>query len=210
MGLSLNAEQKSLLNIFKIEAQYIIPAYQRPYSWEYEHCFQLYNDFFEALNSNEDYFIGNIIIAKSEKTDDILEIVDGQQRLLTLLLLIKAFSLLLPKLKILTQILEQEDWEGDKTIPRIKSNIFEADDNHHLQKVLAYTQEQLSERLQACQDRKGNIVEKKCDSRFESNILYFYNWLLFYKSHHSDSLKYFIEFLICPVVFSTNVSKLWL
>lgn len=36
MGLSLSAEQKELLKIFKIEEQYIVPAYQRPYSWEYD------------------------------------------------------------------------------------------------------------------------------------------------------------------------------
>ena len=44
MPLSLNAEQKELLKIFKIEEQYIIPEYQRPYSWGYEHCFQLFGD----------------------------------------------------------------------------------------------------------------------------------------------------------------------
>ncbi len=64
MSLSLSAEQKKILNIFKIDEQYIIPYYQRPYSWEYEQCFQFYNDLMEAFKSKEDYFIGNIIIER--------------------------------------------------------------------------------------------------------------------------------------------------
>ncbi len=109
MALSLNAEQKSLLKIFKIEEKYIIPAYQRPYSWGYEQCYQLYIDLMNnfkpenELNLNEypfddtiveekneqisnEYFLGNIIIAKSEEKQEKLEIIDGQQRLTTLLL----------------------------------------------------------------------------------------------------------------------------
>jgi len=77
MSLSLNAEQKELLKIFKIEEQYVIPEYQHPYSWEYEQCFQLfkdiidsfkpYDDISQSYKPSEDYFIGNIIIAKSDK-----------------------------------------------------------------------------------------------------------------------------------------------
>lgn len=53
MPLSLSAEQKELLKIFKIEEQYVIPSYQRPYSWEYDHCFQLYNDLQEAYKDSD-------------------------------------------------------------------------------------------------------------------------------------------------------------
>lgn len=52
-------------------------------------CVQLYNDITEAYSLGKDYFIGNIIIAKSDANKDILEIIDGQQRLITLLLFIK-------------------------------------------------------------------------------------------------------------------------
>ncbi len=64
MTFSLSAGQKDILSIFKIEAQYVIPPYQRPYSWEYDECLQLYTDIMEAFASKEDYFIGNIVIAK--------------------------------------------------------------------------------------------------------------------------------------------------
>ena len=115
MGLSLSAEQRTVIKIFKVEEQYIIPAYQRPYSWEYDECFTLYSDIMEAFNdkeSNEDYFIGNIVIAKSSTIKDKLEVIDGQQRLTTLLLLIKVLSIFAPEHKGLKSCLEIEDWEG--------------------------------------------------------------------------------------------------
>jgi len=112
MGLSLTAEQRALLNIFKTEDQYVIPAYQRPYSWGYDHCFQLYNDIMASYESSEEYFIGNIIIARSDIAIDTVEIIDGQQRLTTLLLLIKVLYIFKPELKVLGQILEKENWEG--------------------------------------------------------------------------------------------------
>ncbi len=195
MGLSLNAEQKSIIKIFKIEEQYIIPNFQRPYSWEYDHCFQLYNDLIESFKAQEDYFLGNIIIVKSDTNKELLEIIDGQQRLITLLLLIKSLFLLFPKLKVLQQILEYENWEGNQSFPRIKSNIFEANDNEELQKVLSYSKEILENRLNKCQDKKNNILERKCSSRFEANILYFYHWFVFYQERNND-LKFFIEFLL--------------
>ena len=78
MALALSAEQKELLKIFKIEEQYIIPSYQRPYSWEYDQCFQLYNDLLTAYEAKQDYFIGNIIIAKADNNKETVEVVEAR------------------------------------------------------------------------------------------------------------------------------------
>ena len=67
MALSLTAEQKSLSDILSKREQIIIPPYQRPYSWGKEECYQLYQDFLDAYNLKSDYFMGNIILAVSEK-----------------------------------------------------------------------------------------------------------------------------------------------
>ena len=179
MALSLAAEQKDILKIFRIEEQYVIPAYQRPYSWEYDQCFQLYNDLLQAYKSNEEYFIGNIIIAKSDSNKEVLEVIDGQQRLTTLLLLIKVLYTFQPDLKVLDQMLEQEDWKGNIKKSRIKSDIFEAKDGIDFKSVLIYNEFDFKMRLNECTDKNGNIDEKKCKHRFETNILYFYNWILF-------------------------------
>ncbi|MFB6147766.1 MAG: DUF262 domain-containing protein, partial [Candidatus Nanohaloarchaea archaeon] len=67
---------------------YKIPEYQRPYSWEKSHIDQLWDDLHEAWNSNGDgddsYFLGTIILV--DNGDDRLDILDGQQRITTLMI----------------------------------------------------------------------------------------------------------------------------
>ena len=100
MALSLSAEQKSVYDIFYNNVQYIIPDYQRSYSWGFDQCNQLYLDFISAFDEDCDFFIGNIIIARSLDERKKPQVVDGQQRLITLWLLLKALSVLCPGLKI--------------------------------------------------------------------------------------------------------------
>ena len=70
---------------------YYIPKYQREYTWSYSHWGTLFND----IESNAlGYFIGSIIcINNTHDSFQIkqLEVVDGQQRLTTLMLLLRAF-----------------------------------------------------------------------------------------------------------------------
>ena len=198
MGLSLNAEQKELLKIFKIEEQYVVPSYQRPYSWEYDHCFQLYNDLVTAFEAKQDYFIGNIIIAKADSNKDTLEIVDGQQRLITLLLLFKVLYLLRPEIKVLHQLLEKEDWEGRNTELRVRSDVFEVNDGQALSEVLKYDLVDLTSRYDLVIDKNNKINERLCNSRFEINILYFYHWLIYYSRNHSN-IKEFASYLLKQV-----------
>ena len=75
--------------LFDIEAQvvYVIPRYQREYTWG---KYQWENLFDDMLENNPGYFLGSIICI-NQSTDALsvqkLELVDGQQRLMTLSLL---------------------------------------------------------------------------------------------------------------------------
>lgn len=67
---------------------YVIPKYQREYTWSYKEWDALYDDITENL---EGYFIGSIIcINTSDSFNPCLEVIDGQQRLTTLCLLLLA------------------------------------------------------------------------------------------------------------------------
>lgn len=69
--------------------QFSIPLYQREYSWGEKQWEDIFNDLIHSLNKNgmdTDYW-GNIIVYKNDDKNEF-EIVDGQQRLITLLLLI--------------------------------------------------------------------------------------------------------------------------
>lgn len=72
-----------------------IPSYQRPYKWGNQNIEDLLSDItnaigdFEHYRENFKYRIGTIILHKSETDKGVLEIVDGQQRILSLTLLRK-------------------------------------------------------------------------------------------------------------------------
>lgn len=89
----LNVSKKSLVKLFS-EMQgrkFIIPDYQRPYSWDIERCETLWNDIthFHSNKSVEaEYFLGTIVTFKNGQD---LEIIDGQQRLTSLILMLRAF-----------------------------------------------------------------------------------------------------------------------
>ena len=70
-----------------------IPEYQRGYSWTTMHCDKLWQDIESFIESEAEdpYFFGTIIIDCS--TDNCLNLIDGQQRTTTFLLLLKALQL---------------------------------------------------------------------------------------------------------------------
>jgi len=77
---------------------FLIPDYQRPYAWEEAECATLWNDIhsfafpdndYSSFNEDDGYFLGPIVLFKN--SDAKLEVIDGQQRLTTLMLLLRAF-----------------------------------------------------------------------------------------------------------------------
>lgn len=195
MGLSLSAEQKDLLSIFNIQQQYIIPSYQRAYSWEYDECYQLYNDIMEAFQGKQDYFIGNLVIAKSNEDKTKLEVIDGQQRLSTLLIFLKVLHGFVPSLDILKDCFTKKDIYTKEEISRIKSEVFEVPDEKDFDIVLKYTMDDFEEKLIQFKDKKGNFLIKNFQNRFERNALFFFNWIKYYKENNDD-LEKFIKFLL--------------
>ena len=96
----LNISRKNINEIFSNhKTKFLIPDYQRNYSWTLEHCETLWEDFkafafpdgdTESFDEDRDeYFLGTILTFSNEY--DQLEVIDGQQRLITLLLLLRAF-----------------------------------------------------------------------------------------------------------------------
>jgi len=72
--------------------QYIIPVYQRKYDWKKKHCQQLYEDLKKTIQENkESHFFGSIVsqlVPEGSKVN--YHIIDGQQRLTTVILLLLA------------------------------------------------------------------------------------------------------------------------
>ncbi len=88
---ALQANPLSIAQVFGHE--FVIPNFQRPYSWGEEECGQLWEDissFLDANNDKEKYFCGSIVVYPYEGNDKVWGVIDGQQRLTTLLMLIRA------------------------------------------------------------------------------------------------------------------------
>ncbi len=94
----IESNDSHLRDILKDELYYQIPIYQRPYQWTEENCEKLLDDlFFNYEDDREsDYFCGSLVlIAISEDSKaKTYDVVDGQQRLSTFILLAKVLATL--------------------------------------------------------------------------------------------------------------------
>ena len=100
MQNNLIVNQKAIGELFQANwANYLIPDYQRPYAWGKDQCETLWEDIFEFAfpgndrdkfkDETDQYYLGPIVTFKNEAAQ--LEVIDGQQRLTTLMLLLRAF-----------------------------------------------------------------------------------------------------------------------
>ncbi|WP_231211082.1 DUF262 and DUF1524 domain-containing protein [Helicobacter pylori] len=92
----MEADATTLLNFIKDNQknQLVIPIYQRVYSWEKEQCKQLWDDIVKTGGNDQmnGHFIGSILYVLDSIThsNNALLIIDGQQRLTTIMLLLIA------------------------------------------------------------------------------------------------------------------------
>lgn len=88
-GIKMRFESstKTVKEYIAEEAKFKVPAFQRPYSWAGKDVIKLIND---AINQKDaGHFIGAFIISKNENSDEAI-IIDGQQRLTSILLIMCA------------------------------------------------------------------------------------------------------------------------
>lgn len=89
----MNAFKSNIYKYLGGTCQYLIPLYQRTYSWEKEQCARLWNDIVNLHQSQrEGHFVGSIVRIDEASAAGSLRamIIDGQQRLTTLSLLLIA------------------------------------------------------------------------------------------------------------------------
>lgn len=94
----LSANKEKLQSFFQGSNQFIIPFFQRSYVWRTDNWLELWENITEVINDleigeNSEHFIGTIIVqqAQTEKLGSLVyNLIDGQQRLTTLCLLLRA------------------------------------------------------------------------------------------------------------------------
>ncbi|MGL2853844.1 DUF262 domain-containing protein, partial [Helicobacter pylori] len=94
----IESEDSYLQDILKDKLYYQIPIYQRPYQWTEENCEKLLDDLFSSYEYYKEsgYFCGSLVLIAISKDSKVktYDIVDGQQRLSTFILLAKVLATL--------------------------------------------------------------------------------------------------------------------
>jgi hypothetical protein len=96
-SMKIRGDKYTIDKVFSDEFAFEIPHYQRPYAWMEEHAGELLSDLLTSMGDDDtmaldempDYFLGCIVLIKTEDEPDA-KVVDGQQRLTTLTILLSA------------------------------------------------------------------------------------------------------------------------
>ena len=132
----MNAEKRALIQdiLAQENRRYIVPIYQRAYKWTEEECSRLVRDILKCSKRMKEHFVGSVVYQCPDKTPNFsdikLHLVDGQQRLTTMLLITKALNLL-------ALSMGKEDSDASYVVSKTNRIIFiDVDDKQRGYKIL--------------------------------------------------------------------------
>ncbi|MBU3161632.1 DUF262 domain-containing protein [Clostridium frigoris] len=93
----MKAGETTLIKLMQGAVQFVVPIYQRTYSWSFKQCNQLWKDIVQITLKQDDsvHFIGSVVyidLGTPHGKPQQLLLIDGQQRLTTISLLLCALS----------------------------------------------------------------------------------------------------------------------
>ncbi len=206
---------KDILATALVSYYYQIPDYQRPYQWTEENCEKLLDDLFEDYEEDResDYFCGSLVLVKSDPNSktETYDIVDGQQRLSTFILLAKVLADLYNDCldpKNLEHL--QESWKDRHTErKRLSFNTIGSNAEYDFQDALDFFDDLDTSKGE---DSKSNDPSKGEDSKsndpskgennYLENAICLKNYL---EKKEIGDINDFIEWLYSNVVFITII-----
>ena len=98
--MNIKPADKTIKSLLKSGRQFIIPRFQRDYSWEKKNCEEFLDDIVKGLSYKDEkietssYFLGTMLFIGNfdERNDKEIQVVDGQQRITTITILFSAIS----------------------------------------------------------------------------------------------------------------------
>ena len=116
MPLSFETQMLRIGELFCDAAVFTMPPFQRPYCWDEATAAQLYDDISSAMlrgqpdrpgrKNRQEYFLGPIIVTRGA-TAHTYDVIDGQQRLVTLTILLAVIRDRLPANSVLSEELQR-------------------------------------------------------------------------------------------------------
>ena len=196
MATTISVNKQNVLELLSTgrAKPFVIPEYQRPYAWTDEQIETLFEDIWEfattigGLKNNGSYFLGSIVSFENENGEQ--EIIDGQQRITSLFLLLRA---------IYTKLIKGDDANTDAArnfIGKIEPAIWRTD---NLTGKVDYSDILLTSKVV---DNAGNEIlrkiletgeaDMKADDNYSKNYLQFQK---LYDKHCSESPLQIYDFI---------------
>lgn len=176
--MELIAETRTVNEIFSQSRKYVVPRFQREYSWTEEQVAELWEDVTDQIGQDADgnvvhdeYFIGSVVFVGEDSKPEHL-IVDGQQRLITLTLLVRA---------IVDRLWELGDLSAAKAT---HSNMIEGIDNDgrpYFKLINESPKPYFQNEIQALEPAGLNIAATEEEKRLRTTLEYFKSRLAAYK-----------------------------
>ncbi len=189
MSATIEVNKKSVEDLLSEgkEHKFLIPAYQRPYEWDEERIRTLYEDLwgFTVSPTGKTYFLGCIVTFENE--DEQYEVIDGQQRITSLFLLLRAIFRKLEsmepcdavnnlKSKIEPTLWYKDDITGEVHRDRIfiESRVIDSKDNSVFEDILRNGEVNKSKDLYS---KNYRIFSELLDENSKDNPMLFYQFV---------------------------------
>ena len=203
---TLSTGKKYIKDIFDKEWFYNIPEYQRPYVWGKDQVETLLDDITTAMerDSNKEYFLGCMIwnTKKSKENFNYQDILDGQQRFITLYLLQGVIRDLSKAPELKQEVKERLLQEGNKYRGIPKRNRIEfiiRNDESFLEKYLL--EENGTLKLDEIKKISSNKLEGTSIRNMANAILVMNKW---WKSKEKETKENFQNYLDSFYIYLSN------
>ncbi len=199
----MKATEARFLDFVKKSPQFVIPIYQRTYSWAEKECRQLWDDIVRTGGNDAiaAHFIGSIVYIEKGlyqiTSQSPLLVIDGQQRLATLSLLIAALA------KELENASDDKQEQVEGFSPRKLRNYYlinpEEESERHYKLILSQTDK---DSLIAVVT--GNALPKEYSRRIIENYKLFEEWIAGYQSELAMICKGIAKLVVVDIALSRD------
>lgn len=197
----------TIKELFNNDVKYKVPDYQRRYSWNDDQLFALWDDLYESYkNDVPAYFLGSVVVVYN-KNNGYLEIIDGQQRLTTLMIMNCVLFKIFPNLECKDPVYPENDhlWINRKSLEKC----IYSDDKFKLilqtapEYNTAFRDTILSDEIDFSQFKKPTKKQMKSDDptfNFVNTAKFFYNHFMDNKNFiNEEDRNNFIHYIFTNV-----------
>ena len=169
----MDISKSNIMDLAALRKEFVIPVYQRNYSWSEQECEQLLDDIRSIIHNDKTHFFGTFVYSDDLRNNRYF-IVDGQQRLTSVMLLIRALIDVHPEAE--TNYCASYLCKNDGISKSVKLRLNKTD-NVIFEKIIL----------------KSVLDEEEKESALYKNYLLFYNFFSSNKGYKPYDVEYALK-----------------